>query len=425
MIENFYYAILFVLIANFILERWLDYLNTTNWTSELPPELLGIYDEEKYRKSQEYEKATYRFTVITESLGFIAVLLIFAFGGFGWLDGIIRSKLTNPIFIALVFFAIIGLITEIGSLPFSWYFTFIIEEKFGFNKSTPRIFFFDQLKGLLLGAVIGGILLYLIVWIYLIAGTLFWVYSLLVIAVFSVFMLLFYSNLIVPLFNKQTPLAEGELKTAIREFSNKAGFLLDNVFVIDGSKRSTKANAYFTGLGRKKRIVLYDTLISEMKTEEIVAVLAHEIGHYKKHHVLSGLFFSLLTTSLMLYLFSIVGRYPVFAQALGSDVPSFHLAVISFGILYSPLSLILGLGMNYISRMNEYQADKFAAEKYKREYLASALKKLSINNLSNLTPHPVYVFFHYSHPTLLQRLKKLKVNSGEKELTNDIIGKEL
>src|ERR1035437_93312 len=277
MIEIFYYAILFVLIANFIFERWLDYLNTTNWTSELPPELLGIYDEEKYRKSQEYEKATYRFTVITESLGFIAVLLIFAFGGFGWLDGIIRLKLTNPIYIALVFFAIIGLITEIGSLPFSWYSTFIIEAKFGFNKSTPRLFFFDQLKGLLIGAVIGGILLYLIVWIYLIAGTLFWVYSLLVIAIFSIFMLLFYSNLIVPLFNKQTPLAEGKLKTAIREFSNKAGFLLDNVFVIDGSKRSAKANAYFTGLGRKKRIVLYDTLISEMKTEEIVAVLAHEI----------------------------------------------------------------------------------------------------------------------------------------------------
>jgi STE24 endopeptidase len=225
-------------------------------------------------------------------------------------------------------------------------------------------------------------------------------------------MLLFYSNLIVPLFNKQTPLAEGDLKTAIREFSNKTGFLLDNVFVIDGSKRSTKANAYFTGLGRKKRIVLYDTLISEMKTEEIVAVLAHEIGHYKKHHVLWGLFFSLLTTSLMLYLFSIVGRYPIFAQELGSDIPSFHLAIISFGILYSPLSLIIGLGMNYISRKNEYQADKFTAEKYKGEYLASALKKLSINNLSNLTPHPVYVFFHYSHPTLLQRLKKLMVNSG-------------
>jgi len=194
MIEIFYYAILFVLIANFIFERWLDYLNTTNWTSELPPELLGIYDEEKYRKSQDYEKATYRFTAITESLGFIALLLIFAFGGFGWLDGIIRSKLSNPIYIALTFFAILGLVTEIGSLPFSWYSTFIIEAKFGFNKSTPRLFVFDQLKGMLIGAIIGGILLYLIVWIYLIAGTLFWVYSLLVIALFSIFMLLFWSR---------------------------------------------------------------------------------------------------------------------------------------------------------------------------------------------------------------------------------------
>ncbi|MCX6240115.1 MAG: M48 family metallopeptidase [Bacteroidia bacterium] len=407
MVVFLYYSILIILIANFIFERWLDYLNTTNWTSELPPELLGIYNEEKYQKSLEYEKVTYRFTLVTESLGFIAVLLIFAIGGFGWLDGIIRSHLSNPIHVSLIFFAIIGLISEIVSLPFTWYDTFVIEAKFGFNKTTLRVFIYDQIKGLIIGAIIGGLILYLIIWIYLIAGNLFWLYSLMVIAIFSIFMSMFYSSIIVPFFNKQTPLADGDLKSAIRAFSIKAGFLLDNVFVIDGSKRSTKANAYFTGLGRKKRIVLYDTLISEMNTEEIVAVLAHEIGHYKKHHVLSGLFFSLMTTAVMLYVFSLVSGYPAFARVLGSDVPGFHLAVISFGILYSPLSLVFGLGLNYRSRMNEYQADRFAAEKYKGKYLASALKKLSINNLSNLTPHPVYVFFHYSHPTLLQRLKKL------------------
>lgn len=407
MVEILYYSILFVLIANFIFERWLDYLNTTNWSSELPPELLGIYNEEKYQKSIEYEKVTYRFSVVTESLGFIAVLLIFIAGGFGWLDGIIRSRVTNPIYIALIFFAILGLVTEIVSLPFSWYDTFVIEEKFGFNKTTRRVFILDQIKGLIIGAIIGGIVLYLIVWIYLIAGGLFWVYSLLVIAIFSVFMLLFYSSFIVPLFNKQTPLVDGDLKNAIRAFSSKVGFMLDNVYVIDGSKRSTKANAYFTGLGRKKRIVLYDTLISELDTEEIVAVLAHEIGHYKKHHVISGLFLSLITTAIMLYIFSLVSGYPAFAQALGSEIPSFHLAIISFGILYSPLSLIFGISLHYISRKNEYQADHFAAEKYEGKYLASALKKLSVNNLSNLTPHPTHVFFHYSHPTLLQRLKKL------------------
>lgn len=220
-------------------------------------------------------------------------------------------------------------------------------------------------------------------------------------------MLLFFSTVIVPFFNKQTPLAEGELKNAITAFSNRAGFLLDNIYVIDGSKRSTKANAYFTGLGSRKRIVLYDTLISEMNTEEIVAVLAHEIGHYKKHHVYSGLFFSLISTAIMLYVFSLVSGNPSFAKVLGSDVPGFHLAVISFGILYSPLSILIGLGLNYLSRTNEFEADRFACDKFNGDFLASALKKLSVNNLSNLTPHPVYVIFHYSHPTLLQRLKNI------------------
>ena len=407
MVTILYYSILIVLIINFAFERWLDYLNVKNWSTELPPELQKIYNEEKYQKSQEYQKATHRFTLVTETLGFFATLMIFATGGFGWLDGIIRLHTSNPIFVALLFFAILGLITEIFTLPFSWYDTFVIESKFGFNKTTKHIFFLDKLKSLIISAIVGGLVLCLIVWIYLIAGNLFWLYSLIVIAVFSVFMAMFYSSIIVPLFNKQTLLADGDLKNAISDFSVKAGFVLDNIYVIDGSKRSTKANAYFSGLGKKKRIVLYDTLISELKTEEIVAVLAHEIGHYKKHHIYLGLVYSLISTAAMLYIFSLVSGYPAFAKVLGSDVPSFQMAIISFGILYSPLSIVIGLAMNYSSRMHEYQADRFAAENYKGEYLASALKKLSINNLSNLTPHPAYVFCHYSHPTLLQRLKNL------------------
>lgn len=407
MVTALYYSILIVLIVNFVFERWLDYLNVKSWSTELPPELRSIYNEEKYQKSQEYQKTTHRFTLVTETLGFFATLMIFATGGFGWLDGIIRLHVSNPIFVALLFFAILGLITEIFTLPFSWYDTFVIEAKFGFNKTTKPIFFLDKMKGLFVSAIVGGLILCLIVWIYLIAGNLFWLYSLIVIAAFSVFMAMFYSSIFVPLFNKQTLLADGDLKNSISDFSVKAGFVLDNIYVIDGSQRSTKANAYFSGLGKKKRIVLYDTLISELKTEEIVAVLAHEIGHYKKHHIYLGLIYSLISTAAMLYIFSLVSGYPAFAVVLGSDVPSFQLAIISFGILYSPLSIVIGLGMNYSSRMHEYQADRFAAEKYKGEYLASALKKLSINNLSNLTPHPAYVFFHYSHPTLLQRLKKL------------------
>ena len=408
MVVILYYSILIILIVNFLFGRWLDYLNTTRWSSDLPDDLKGIYDQDKYQKSIEYMKIKHRFSFVSESLGFVAILTLFAFGGFGLLDSFIRSVVNNPIHISLLYFGILGLVSEIFALPFKWYDTFIIETRFGFNKTSYPLFLIDQLKGLFITAVIGGAILYLIVWIYLIAGSLFWLYTLVVIASFSLFMLLFYSSIIVPLFNKQTPLPDGELKEAITAFSLKAGFLLDNIFIIDGSKRSTKANAYFTGLGSKKRIVLYDTLISELTTQEIVAVLAHEIGHYKKKHVYSGLFFSLISTSVMLYIFALVSGNSSFAEVLGSKSPGFHLSVISFGILYTPLSLIIGLFMNYISRMNEYQADRYAGEKYSGKYLALALKKLSVSNLSNLTPHPFYVFFHYSHPTLLQRLKKLQ-----------------
>jgi STE24 endopeptidase len=236
----------------------------------------------------------------------------------------------------------------------------------------------------------------------------FWIYAWVLVAVFSIFMAMFYSNLIVPLFNKQTPLEEGELRTAIQQFAEKVGFKLDNIFVINGSKRSTKANAYFTGLGAKKRIVLYDTLIEEMETDEIVAVLAHEIGHYKKKHVTQGLFISLLQTGIVLFIFSLLIDNPYLSKALGVEEPNFHIGLVAFGILYSPVSFVLGIFMNQLSRKNEYQADAFAAENYKPEPLASALKKLSQKNLSNLTPHPLYVFFNYSHPPLFERLKHLQ-----------------
>lgn len=408
MVQPLYFLILFIITIDFALERWLDYLNTTKWSATLPPEFKGIYDEEKYRLSQEYEKTKHRFSMFTGTLGFIAILLMFSLGGFGWLDHIIREKVNNPILITLIFFGVLGFVSEILSLPFSWYDTFVIETKFGFNKSTPKIFILDHLKGMILGVIIGGIILSLIVWIYLIAGKLFWIYALGVITLFSLFMALFYSNLIVPLFNKQTPLEDGDLKTAIRDFCSRVGFNLDNIFIIDGSKRSTKANAYFTGLGKKKRIVLYDTLVNEMETEEIVAVLAHEIGHYKKKHVIYSMILSFFSTALMLYIFSLVSGNLAFAEVLGAKETGFHLSMVTFGILYSPLSFVIGLGMNIISRKNEYEADNFASSNHKGSSLASALKKLSVKNLSNLTPHPAYVFFHYSHPTLLERLRNLK-----------------
>lgn len=298
--------------------------------------------------------------------------------------------------------------SDVLQTPFEVYDTFVIEEKYGFNKTTPKIFVLDKIKGWLLGAVIGGGLLALIIFIYQKTQNLFWIYAWLVVSAFSVFILLFYSNLIVPLFNKQTPLPEGGLRDAIQQFSDKVGFRLDNIFVINGSKRSTKANAYFTGFGAKKRIVLFDTLIEEMEIEEIVAVLAHEIGHYKKKHVLQGLIISLLHTGAILFVFSLLIGNPLLSRALGVETPNFHIGLVAFGILYSPVSFVLDIFMNILSRKNEYEADAFAAQNYQPEALASALKKLSVKNLSNLTPHPLYVFFHYSHPTLLQRLQHLK-----------------
>jgi STE24 endopeptidase len=284
----------------------------------------------------------------------------------------------------------------------------VIEQKFGFNKVTPKLFVTDKLKGYGMTIVLGGGLLWIILWIYSLTSQYFWFFAWTVLTVFSLFMTLFYSQIIVPLFNKQTPLAEGELRTEIEKFAIKSGFQLKNIFVIDGSKRSTKANAYFTGLGSKKRIVLYDTLMDKMTVDEIVAVLAHEVGHYKHKHTLYNLLISLPTTLVLFYFFGYILQSDVFAQALGGTHASFHLNALAFSILYSPVSLILDLMTNTLSRKFEYQADAFAAKYGYGELLQSGLKKLSATSLSNLMPHPWYVFFHYSHPTLYQRISKLK-----------------
>ncbi len=402
-----FYIIIGILIFDYTLERVLDYLNSTYWSNEIPKELEGIYEVEKYKKSQDYEKVKTRFSLLTSSLSLVAMLLMLFLGGFAWVDEFVRQYTTNSILMALMFFGIIGLAADILTTPLSIYSTFVIEEKFGFNKTTPKTFIFDKLKGWLLGAIIGGGLLSLIVWIYESTGEWFWLVAWGVIGGFTIFMTMFYSNIIVPMFNKQTPLENGTLRSSIESFAQKVGFKLKNIFVMDGSKRSTKANAYFTGLGAKKRIVLFDTLIKDHTDEELVGVLAHEIGHYKKKHTLTGTIITLLQTGLMLYILSLFIGNPVLSQALGASEGSFHLGILAFGLLYSPLSLILGLGMNVMSRKNEFSADRYAGENFKPQPLQDALKKLSVNHLSNLRPHPAYVFFYYSHPPLLQRLQAL------------------
>lgn len=298
-------VIIGITIFEFLLTKYLGYLNTKNWSDELPKELADIYDKEKYAKSQKYEKAKYMFGNIQSVFSTTLILLVLFLGGFGYLDTFWRNITDNSIFLALLFFGSIVLIQSIVTLPFSYYSTFVLEEKFGFNKMTKKLFFLDMIKGLLLSAIIGGVLLSLIVWIYTILGANFWLYAWAIMTLFTLFFMMFYSTLIVPLFNKQTSLEDGELKSAIQDFAKKVGFQLDNIYVIDGSKRSSKANAYFSGIGPKKRIVLFDTLIDDLTTPELVAVLAHEIGHYKRKHTLQMLVFSIVQTGFMLYIFSV------------------------------------------------------------------------------------------------------------------------
>lgn len=408
MYSTIFYLIITIIILDFLLERYLGYLNAKARSTSLPVELEGIYDAEKYKKSIEYDIVNSKFELLTSSLDFVIILAMLFLGGFAWVDYLAGTLTTDPIFKAIAFFLILGLASDIIHTPFSIYDTFVIEEKFGFNKTTPKLFILDKLKGYLLSAVIGLPLIYALLWFYYKTGDYFWLYAWGLTAVFIIFFTMFYSNIIVPLFNKQEPLEDGELKTEINGFAHKVGFNVTNIYKIDGSKRSTKANAYFTGLGGKKRIVLFDTLIKELTSSEIVAVLAHEIGHYKHKHTLQGMVISLVQMGFSFFLINVFLSNPLLSQALGVASPSFHIGIIAFGILYNPFSMIIGLAMNVLSRKNEYQADAFVNKNFESIHLINALKKLSVNNLSNLTPHPVYVFFHYSHPTLLQRIKALK-----------------
>ncbi len=406
--DQLFYLILGIIIIQFLVETIIDFLNYKRFTEGIPPELADVYDKEEYAKSQEYNSVNYKFGQISSLFSFILMLGFLLFGGFEWVDQLVRSVTDNQILLTLFYFGIIMIGSDLLSLPFSYYQTFVIEEKFGFNKMTPRLFVVDKLKGWLMLVLVGGVLLSAIVWFYQWSGPSFWLYALGIIALFTVGINLFYSRLIVPLFNKQTPLEEGVLKEMISSYAVKVGFNLKQIFVIDGSKRSTKANAYFSGFGKEKRVTLYDTLIQDLNEEEIVAVFAHEVGHYKKHHILINLFLSLFLTAITLYLLSIFISNPSFSYAIGVSTPSFHAALISFGILYSPISEITGLAMNILSRKFEFQADNYAKNTFNSESLISSLKKLSKNNLSNLSPHPAYVFLHYSHPPLIERIRNLK-----------------
>lgn len=406
--QTLFYIIIAILTVNFIIEKILDALNARHFKDSIPSELNDVFDEQAYQKSMNYKLANYKFGLWSSLFSFVLTIGFLWFNGFEWVDQLARNYSSQPIIVALLFFGIIMIASDVLSTPFSYYKTFIIEEEFGFNKTSKVTFIKDKIKGLVMLVVIGGGILALIVWIYHLTQESFWIYAWIVITLFTVFMNMFYAKLIVPIFNKQIPLENGNLRDKISSYATSVGFNLNNIFVIDGSKRSTKANAYFSGFGKEKRITLYDTLINDLDEEEIVAVLAHEVGHYKKQHIIVNLAISILLTGLTLYLLSIFISNPLLSNAIGVSTPSFHAGLIAFGLLYSPISEITGLIMNYLSRKFEYQADNYAKNTYKSAPLVSGLKKLSKSSLSNLTPHPAYVFMHYSHPTLLQRITQLK-----------------
>ena len=405
---SLFYILISILLVKFMLDTLLNHLNAKHFNDTLPEEVSNVYDINEYKKSQSYKKVNHNFTIVTSSFSLIVTLCFFFFNGFSLVDNIARKFSDNIIIITLIFFGILMIGSTIINIPFSLYKTFVIEERFGFNKMSKKTFFLDKLIGLLMSTILGGGILALITWFHEFTGVYFWLYTWGLITLFSIVVNMFYSKLIVPLFNKQTPLENGELKDAITKYTDSVGFKLNDIFVINGSKRSTKANAYFSGFGSQKRITLYDTLINDLNNDEIVAVLAHEVGHYKKKHIIFNLTASVIITGITLFILSLFINTPLFSLALGVSTPSFHMGLISFGILYSPMSELTGMLMNYMSRKFKYQADNYAKKTYAGEPLISSLKKLSKNNLSNLTPHSLYVFIHHSHPTLTSRIKNLK-----------------
>lgn len=400
--------ILTIIIVEFLIDIVVEIINLKHKNIQLPPKLEGIYDAQKYATSQQYQSEQTKFGFITNSLSFIISILMIAFGGFGALNTYITQFTTQPILLALIFCGILYFINDFITLPFQWYSVFVIEEKYGFNKMDAKTFILDKLKGHALAILLGGIiitaLLFTVSWL----GRSFWLAAWAFLSFFIVFINMFYTSLIVPIFNKLTPLEEGNLKNAITDYCKKVDFSLDNLFVVDGSKRSAKANAYFSGLGAKKKVVLYDTLIKDHSEQELVAVLAHEVGHYKHKHIVQSMVIAVVQMGIMLFVFSLFAFNDNLSQALGADKSYLHLNLMAFGMLFSPISTFLGIFMSILSRKNEYEADNFAKNTFSAEPLIAALKKLSSNNLSNLTPHPLYVFLHYSHPTLLQRIENME-----------------
>ena len=403
-------GIIAFLLIDFTAGSVISFLNEKSANTPLSTEASQIYNADEYAKSLAYGTAKYKVESLTSLISTVVFLTAIMLGWFAWLDDQIRDRISNNLLVTITFVGVLIIVSMIGNLPIAYYSTFVVEEKFGFNKTTKKLFATDAIKGLVLSLAIGLPLLYLIALIYQELESSFWLVGWLLVSVVSLFMFIFGTRIFLPMFNKLKPLPDGELRTEVEAYCQTQGFPLSKLYEMDASKRSTKLNAFFSGMGRVKIIGLYDTLIEKLTTKETVAVLAHEVGHYKRRHVYTMFAFSNVQTLVIFALLGWLLGNPNLSKALGSDTPSFHLSIIAFFLLFTPVSTLLGLINNTFSRHNEYQADQYSIDTYPgaREHMYSALKKLSVESLSNLNPHPVYVAVHYSHPPILDRLANLK-----------------
>lgn len=411
-------ALFFQLTLNLIA----DLLNLSKLKDYLPEPFRDIYDKDRYRQSQEYLRANTKFGWITSIIDLATLLLFWFAGGFSFLDQWARSFGQGPVLTGLIFIGFLGVLKSVVSLPLSLYDTFVIEQRFGFNKTTMKTFVVDRIKGFMLVVLLGVPLACSILWFFEYSGPLAWLYCWIAVTFFSIIIQYFAPHWIMPLFNRFDPLPEGPLKKAIFKYAQSIRFPLGNVYVMDGSKRSSKSNAFFTGFGKNRRIVLFDTLISQHTTDELLSILAHEMGHYKKKHIMIGLMTAILESGFMFYMLSLFISYEGLFKAFFLDNISIYAGLVFFGMLYGPITFFTSLLTLAISRKNEYEADRFAVKTTQlRMPMISALKKLSVNNLSNLMPHPFYVLLHYSHPPVLERINTLNKIPIEMDSKEDIL----
>lgn len=412
MLNIYAVVILAALFLEYILGLISSQLNLRSLSERPPQELEGLYDEDAYRKSQQYTRDSTRLGRVSSTFSLLALLIFWFAGGFNWVDLWVRSLGWGEMLGGIAYIGVLALASSAASLPFSIYNTFVLEERYGFNKTTAGVFVADLLKGLGLAVVLGGALLTAVLAFFHYAGQAAWLYCWTAATGWIFFIQFIAPTWIMPLFNKFEPLAEGELRDSLMEYAKKVGFPLQNVYVLDGSRRSSRANAFFMGLGRSKRVALYDTLIEQQSVPEMVAVLAHEIGHYKKHHVAQGILISIVHTGVLFWLLSIFISHSGLFAAFGMQHQSIYAGLLFFGLLFSPIELLLSIVLQVFSRRNEHEADRFACRTSSAEHLVSGLKKLARENLDNLTPHPLHVLLHYSHPPLLKRIQHIRQLEG-------------